>query len=136
MTSPRKRARLAEQGRRLASTREDLIASGVDPADLVIPLHPDGAPSAPRRHDRGGTQLLRLLSRMWLLVAVSCLAAFSGCVSAAGAMLMVNNALTWHAWVAIAAGICWLVGMVAAAAYAGVLHRKARNTTPPTEETS
>ena len=32
---------LAEQGRRLASQREDLIASGVDPAELAIPLHPN-----------------------------------------------------------------------------------------------
>lgn len=31
---------LAEQGRRLASQREDLIAQGVDPADLDVPLHP------------------------------------------------------------------------------------------------
>lgn len=30
-----------ERGRRLASEREDLIASGVDPADLVVPLAPD-----------------------------------------------------------------------------------------------
>lgn len=32
---------LAEQGRQLASQREDLIAQGVDPNDLPIPLHPD-----------------------------------------------------------------------------------------------
>lgn len=31
----------AEEGRRLASEREDLIASGVDPQELLIPLHPD-----------------------------------------------------------------------------------------------
>lgn len=30
-----------EQGRRLASEREDLIAQGVDPADLLIPLAPE-----------------------------------------------------------------------------------------------
>lgn len=34
---------LAEQGRRLASEREDLIAAGADPAELVVPLHPDNA---------------------------------------------------------------------------------------------
>lgn len=34
------KADLAEQGRRLASEREDLIAAGVDPALLEIPLHP------------------------------------------------------------------------------------------------
>lgn len=31
---------LAEQGRRLASEREDLVAAGVDPAQLEVPLHP------------------------------------------------------------------------------------------------
>jgi hypothetical protein len=36
----RQRRRLAEEGRRLASQREDLIAQGVDPAELEIPLHP------------------------------------------------------------------------------------------------
>jgi hypothetical protein len=34
---------LAEQGRQLASRREDLIAEGVDPAHLVSPLHPGAA---------------------------------------------------------------------------------------------
>jgi len=34
-------ARIAEQGRRLASEREDLIAAGVDPSLLEVPLHPD-----------------------------------------------------------------------------------------------
>jgi len=33
-------AELAEEGRRLASRREDLIAQGVDPNDLEVPLHP------------------------------------------------------------------------------------------------
>jgi hypothetical protein len=31
---------LTERGRRLASERDDLIAQGVNPADLVIPLAP------------------------------------------------------------------------------------------------
>lgn len=33
---------LAEQGRRLASEREELIAQGVNPAELEVPLHPAG----------------------------------------------------------------------------------------------
>jgi hypothetical protein len=33
-----------EQGRRLAGQRDDLIAQGVDPADLLIPLAPRGRP--------------------------------------------------------------------------------------------
>lgn len=37
------RQALAEQGRRLASIREDLIAQGVDPGELPVPLHPGPA---------------------------------------------------------------------------------------------
>jgi hypothetical protein len=35
---------LAEQGRRLASEREDLVAQGVNPADLAVPLYPGPVP--------------------------------------------------------------------------------------------
>lgn len=38
------RQALAEEGRRLASVREDLIAQGVDPSELPVPLHPDPLP--------------------------------------------------------------------------------------------
>lgn len=31
---------LMENGRRLASERDDLIAAGVDPADLIVPIAP------------------------------------------------------------------------------------------------
>lgn len=34
---------LAEQGRKLASARDDLIAQGFDPADLIMPLYPSEA---------------------------------------------------------------------------------------------
>lgn len=34
-------ARLTEQGRVLASERDDLIAGGADPADLLVPQSPD-----------------------------------------------------------------------------------------------
>jgi hypothetical protein len=36
---------LLERGRRLASQRDDLIAAGVDPADLAVPLAPTPAPT-------------------------------------------------------------------------------------------
>lgn len=36
--------RFMEQGRQLASERDDLIAQGVDPADLVIPIAPVAEP--------------------------------------------------------------------------------------------
>lgn len=32
---------LAEQGRRLASQRDDLIAAGVDPSALAVPIYPE-----------------------------------------------------------------------------------------------
>jgi hypothetical protein len=38
---PDNRAALAELGRRLASQRDDLIARGVNPNLLLVPLHPD-----------------------------------------------------------------------------------------------
>jgi hypothetical protein len=40
-------AELREEGRRLASRRDDLIAHGVDPADLLIPMWCDGTPHSP-----------------------------------------------------------------------------------------
>lgn len=43
------RAALAEEGRRLASIREDLIAQGVDPTELPAPLFPDPLPPVGNR---------------------------------------------------------------------------------------
>lgn len=40
VAAARRRDRLTEQGRRLASERDDLIAQGVDPAELIVPLAP------------------------------------------------------------------------------------------------
>jgi hypothetical protein len=37
------RAAAIEEGRQLASQREDLIVAGADPADLLIPLCPSAA---------------------------------------------------------------------------------------------
>lgn len=42
-----RRRRLTEQGRRLASERDDLIAQGVDPAELVVPLAPSSSATWP-----------------------------------------------------------------------------------------
>lgn len=41
-----------EQGRRLASEREDLIADGIDPAELLIPVAPENPRKNPaqRKH--------------------------------------------------------------------------------------
>lgn len=36
---------VTEQGRRLANERDDLIAAGVDPAELAAPVAPDGVPA-------------------------------------------------------------------------------------------
>lgn len=139
MTSNRNLRRLSRVGRRLAANRDDLIAAGADPADLLIPLIPAQprrsrrAPRGPRQGDSHDEQL-RQLARMWLLVAVACLGAFAGCVSATGAMLMVNGDMTWHAWVSVAAALGWGTLMVCSAAYAGVLRRRSLDTPTPEPE--
>jgi hypothetical protein len=38
--TPTTTAELAEEGRRLASRRDDLIAQGVDPSELKMPIYP------------------------------------------------------------------------------------------------
>ena len=43
--TPPEQTSLAEEGRQLASEREDLIAQGVDPAALDTPLHPSSRPA-------------------------------------------------------------------------------------------
>jgi hypothetical protein len=102
--------RLSEQGRRLASQREDLIAAGVDPAELPVPLHPI-KPLGPEPRSRS---VDAALARVWLIVALACFGAFVGCVVATGAMLVVNQAPTWHSGVSALAGACWVVGAVLA----------------------
>lgn len=131
--------RLAENGRRLASRREDLIAAGVDPNDLPVPLHPvPPSGSAPR--DRifdgptpGPSQVehLREISRAWAIVALACVAAFAGCISAVGAMLVINDALTWHALLGAGAALMWAGGALLAGSHASDLRRRARALTRP-----
>lgn len=48
---------LVEEGRQLASERDDLIQHGADPAQLLIPLHP--AESAPWITDEVATEAVR-----------------------------------------------------------------------------
>lgn len=133
MTPDRKYVRLREQGRRLASEREDLIAGGADPADLIVPLHPTEPPS---RHVGRHAELpdpdvekrhARDLARVWLVVAVACVAAFAGCIATAGAMLIVAQEPTWHVWAAATAGLGWFVGGFASAVHVDRLHRWARD---------
>lgn len=129
----RQHDRLAERGRHLASAREDLIASGADPAELPVPLHP--VPPPGRRPGRVFTgppagpsqaEYLRELARAWAIVALACIAAFAGCVTALGAMLTVNEALTWHTFIFAGAGLMWAGGGLLAAGHAGGLVRRAR----------
>jgi hypothetical protein len=133
MTANRKYVRLRENGRRLASRREDLIAAGVNPAELVIPLHPAEPPRSRRsaRHAQLPDPDVEKrhaadLARVWLVVVVACLAAFAGCVATAGAMLMVTQEPTWHVWVAATAGVGWFVAGCAFAAHVDRLHRWTR----------
>lgn len=132
MTSTRRQwrryTRLAERGRELASARDDLIASGVDPADLPIPLHPMPPPGpvpgrvfigrAPDLHEE---QHLAQLARAWVIVACACITAFAGCMSTTGAALMINNALTWHAAFMGSLALIWAGGAVWASIYAAKL---------------
>lgn len=126
-------ARLAERGRDLASAREDLIASGVDPADLPIPLHPVPPPGPmPRRvwlgrlPDPHEEEHLAQLARAWAIVACACVAAFSGLMSAMGAALLINDALTWHAVVMGGMGLIWAGGAIWASIYAAKLLARRR----------
>ena len=136
MTTNRKYVRLRERGRQLASQREDLIAAGVDPAELLIPVHPVALGRSRRaaRHaelpaalDLEEAQHARDLASVWLIVAVACLAAFAGCAATAGAMMIVTQDLTWHAIVAGVAGIGWFAGALAAARTTDRLYRQARD---------
>jgi hypothetical protein len=129
----RQHDRLAERGRLLASAREDLIAAGADPDELPVPLHPV-PPPGPRPGPAFTTppagpsqaQYLRELSRAWAIVALACFAALAGCVAATGAMLVINDALTWEALVGTGAGLMWSGGALLAAGHASGLARRAR----------
>jgi hypothetical protein len=131
--------RLAENGRRLASEREDLIAAGVDSAKLAVPLHPvpphdprpsgrifDGPPPGPSQVEH-----LREISRAWAIVSLACVAALAGCIAAVGAMLVINDALTWHALVGTGAALMWTGGAVLAGSHASGLRRRARALASP-----
>jgi hypothetical protein len=127
--------RLLGQARRLDIQCEDLIAAGVDPAELLTPLHPVplGRSRSAGRHaelppalDIEEAQHARDLASVWLIVAVACLAAFAGCAATAGAMMIVTQDLTWHAVAAGVAGIGWFIGALAAARTTDRLYRAAR----------
>jgi DNA-binding helix-hairpin-helix protein with protein kinase domain len=135
MTSTRRQwrryARLAEQGRELASARDDLIAAGVDPAELPVPLHPIPPPGTGRvwlgrLPDPHEEEHLAQLARAWAIVACACIAAFAGCMSATGAALIVNNAVTWHAAVMGGMAALWAGGAIWASIYAAKLWARRR----------
>lgn len=54
---------LMEEGRRLASQRDDLIAQGIDPAELAIPLAP--GPAGPLDPDCRAGKHAACLGRAW-----------------------------------------------------------------------
>lgn len=117
--------RLANERDELTQERERLIAAGVDPDELPVPLA-IVPPLPPTRPDQ---EQHRQLAAVWAIVAFACLGAFAGSVSATGAMLVVNNGPTWHAWVAFTAAVGWFVGMVWSAAAAGRAYRRAKEST-------
>lgn len=136
----RKYVRLRERGRRLASRRDDLIAAGVDPAELLVPDYPIDPPHPVELRSRHMARHAELpdpdaaepllesdFARVWLLVAVACTAAFLGCIAAAGAMLMVTQAPTWHVWAAAVAGLGWAGAAGGAVRVVRRLYRQARS---------
>ena len=143
----RQYGKLAEQGRRLASEREDLIAAGADPADLPVPMHPmpprHGGPiraisldPMPSRGEMEGVVRrghLRELARMWTIVAATCVGALAGCVTAAGTMLVVNQAMTWQTGIVLLAAAGWIILAALAAREARKLRRRARPAPDPTQ---
>lgn len=129
----RKRDRLAERGRHLASQREDLIAAGVNPAALAVPLHPDDlvSTSTPSTADHEHATHLREISRVWSLVAAACVGALSGCVAATGTMLAVNQAVTWQAALCAVAALVWGYAAFYASNNARRIRRSAHDLTSP-----
>lgn len=137
MTSRRRQwrryARLAERGRELASARDDLIASGVDPAELPVPLYPVPPPGPMpgrvwlgRLPDPHEEEHLAQLARAWVIVACACVAAFGGCGSATGAALIINGAPTWHAMFMAGLAMVWAGGAIWASIYAAKLYVRRR----------
>jgi hypothetical protein len=135
--------RLHEQGRHLASQREDLIAAGADPAELPIPLRPMPPIPAPAPsvrtlerqlvNDAGHAWFVAItymegLSQAWWIVGVACLAASAGCIAATGAALVFSQALTWHAVVCAVLALGWLAGALVSARRARRLARRVRDT--------
>jgi len=131
----RRYKRLHERGRQLASQREDLIASGANPAELAVPLRPVPPSGADPRlvNDADHAWFVAMtylegLAQAWWLVAAACLAAFAGCVAATGAALVVSQALTWHALLCTAMALAWLAGAMLSAVRARRLGRTRRTT--------
>lgn len=125
----RRYVRAAERGRHLASAREDLIASGVDPAELPIPLHPMPPPGRVmigRLPDLHEEEHLAQLARAWGIVACACLAAFGGSMSAMGAALIINDTVTWHAAFMGGLALVWAGGVIWASIYTAKLWARRR----------
>lgn len=129
----RRYVRMAERGRHLASAREDLIASGVDPAELPIPLHPTPPPGLVpdrvmigRLPDPHEEEHLAQLARAWAIVACACVTAFGGLMSATGAALIVNDTVTWHAAFMGGLALVWAGGVIWAGIYAAKLWARRR----------
>lgn len=163
-----------EKARSLASQREDLIACGIDPNELLVPVAPirpivqiraprraadnliDSVPHLPIPADRDDWEAgpseqdwvitpfitpasaptvtpltdrakhLRELARVWIVVAAACFAAAGGAISAAGGLLVIHDALTWHAILSLVTGVVYLCAVGGAAGHARNLYRRAR----------
>lgn len=122
--STRGHRRLVERGRHLASVREDLIAQGVDPNKLPVPLYPVAPPATNVDPYEAGH--LRQLARAWWIATMGAVTAVIACISGTGAALVIHEALTWHAFLTAGAGIVWVGVGLGTAVYARRLGRRAR----------
>lgn len=104
--------KLVERGRRLASQRETLIAAGVDPAELPVPLYPVAPP--PPGVDLVEAGHLRTVAAAWAITTCGCVTAVIACMTSTGALLVVNDGITWQAIATAVTGVVWLAGVVGA----------------------
>lgn len=111
------------------------MSSEPTPADLPAAQPPQLEPMPTWDEMEGAVQRghARELARMWTIVAATCVGALAGCVTAAGTMLVVNQAMTWQTGIVLLAAAGWIILAALAATQARKLRRSARpDPTPAT----
>ncbi len=98
--------------------------NGPSEQDWVIT--PEVAPRVTPLSEQDCAKHLRELARVWIVVAAACLAAAGGAISATGGLLVIHDALTWHAILSLLTGVVYLCAVGGAAGHARNLYRRAR----------